>query len=694
MWRVHGWTVAGLPLMWVACAQAAPPVLELDSLPVAAACTLAGGAGTATGSTLLRPAARAAAVATPPSAGAGDLYRATMALADWGGHFSRYVLPAGGVGVVPALAWDAGAILTGSAGQPPRPAPEQRNIYTAIVQPGGALAMVPFTWQALSPAQQALLNQDDQAGAQRLAYLRGDRTLEGSQFRRRSSVLGDAVHSTPAYAGPVDRRAAVYLGANDGMLHAFDARNGQELFAYVPDALIAQLHYLADPAYVHRAYVDGPAATGEALIGDGRKTVLVSGMGGGAQGVFALDVTEPARFADGLGVLWEFTDRDDAMMGNVTTLPQIARVRTRSAGGVATYRHFAIVASGLNNYAADGNASGEGKGALFLLALDKPQDAPWKLNDNYYRLITPVAESALANALSAPVLLAGSDGALRYAYAGDLQGNLWRFDFSGGAPWAKAVGPGANGAPLFVARDANGQRQPITQQPLLAYASERGYMVLFGTGSLIEKAGRGSARFAPQSYYAIIDSLQTPPDIVTSRRQLTQRFLDGATGDALLGISGARMESGSKGWYVDFLQAEKSGERSVDSGLLADGEVLFNTLLPGADACAAPRSRTYALNVLTGLADDRVVTAILPGDEPIVGLLLPDYVPSPALLPQSAIRDDSGPAGRINVKAIATVVNIGADGPVVAGSMKSVRRAGRLSWREVANWRELHEAAR
>jgi type IV pilus assembly protein PilY1 len=660
--------------MCLAFAHAAPPVLEIDSLPVAAVCSQAGsGAGKAAGATLVR---------------GGDVYQATMTLGDWGGHFSRQALPVGGggVGATPALAWDAGAILTGP---PPMPAPERRNIHTAIVQPDGTLAMIPFMWSSLSPEQRALLDQDDKNGEQRLAYLRGDRSLEGSLFRKRGSVLGDSVHSTPVYVGPVDRRAAVYLGANDGMLHGFDAITGQELFAYVPDALIAQLHHLADPAYLHRAYVDGPAAAGEALIGGGKKTILISGMGGGAQGVFALDVTDPANFAGGHGLLWEFTDRDDAMMGNVTTPPQIAKVRM-GGGASSEYRHFAIVASGVNNY----ESNEAGKGALFLLALDKPRGTPWQLNTNYYRLITPISEPALANALSAPVLLADGDGALRYAYAGDLQGNLWRFDFSGGPPWAKAVGPGAGGAPLFVARDADRQRQPITQQPLLAYASERGYMVMFGTGRLIEKADRASVRNAPQSYYAIIDSLLNPPVVVTGRHQLTQRFLDGAAGDVVLGISGARMDSGSKGWYVDFLRAEKTGERSINSGVLANGEVLFNTLLPGGDSCAPTRSRTYVLNALTGLADDSTVAAILPGDEPIVGLLLPDYAPTPALVPRSTTREADGPAGRIKVTASAAVVNIGAGGPVVAGAMKSVRRAGRLSWREVANWRELHEAAK
>ena len=317
------------------------------------------------------------------------------------------------------------------------------------------------------------------------------------------------------------------------------------------------------------------------------------------------------------------------------------------------------------------------------------------MNVNYYRLITPISEPSLANALSAPVLLADADGALRYAYAGDLQGNLWRFDFNGNAPWANAVGPGAGGRPLFVARDADGNRQPITQQPLLAYAGVLGYMVMFGTGRLIETADRSSASFSPQSYYAIIDSLQTPPDLVAGRRQLAERVVDGATGNLLLKISGDKIDMADKGWYLDFLQASTTGERSINRGLLAGGEVLFNTLLPGADACHASRSRSYVLNVLTGLPDDSSSVTAMPPEAPITALLLPDYAAVPALLPTSSVRERNGPAGRIGVERNFAVVNVtGQARLVVAGNLRVTRRAGRLSWREVANWRELHEAAR
>lgn len=684
--------------------NAAPPTLDAASEPLTAACRA--GAGKIDGSSLLR-------VAPPPaSASAGDLFQAGIDMADWGGHFSRYVLPSGGAGFssTPTAIWDAGALLTGDGARPPSPAPAARKIFTAIVQPNGALEMIPFEWSVLSAGQRQQLDRapppatgDDALGEQRLAFLRGDRTREGTLFRNRSSVLGDSINSTPVYVGPATgapsgtRPNVVYVGANDGMLHAFNAADGSELFAYVPNALMATLHRLTSADYVHQAYVDGPASAGEVVISSVGKTVLVSGMGGGAQGVFALDVTDPVRFAEGGGVLWEFTDRDDALMGNVTTRPQIAKLRTRTVAGVPIYKHFAVVASGLNNYASDGHASPTGKGALFLLALDKPRGAAWRLNVNYYRLVTPVADAALANALNAPVLVADRTGALRYGYAGDLQGNLWRFDFGGGAPWAGAVGPGVGGTPLFVARDDSGRRQPITLQPSLAYADGGGYLVLFGTGKLIEKADRTPASFAQQSYYAIRDNLRDPAEVITSRSRLTRRVLGGDASAPPLSVHGAKMEFDSMGWYVDFLQAETTGERSIDSGVLAGGEVFFNTLLPGGDPCDKSRSRTYALNVLTGLTRDGAV-ARLPtppsAEQPIAGQISDGYRSTPSLLPVTSSWTPRDPTGRTRLLKELAVANVTPQGSVVVGRVKLQLRAGRLSWREVGNWRQLHEAVK
>lgn len=678
-------------------AHAAPPALAIASAPLAAGCRPAAAPTSGEeldGAALVRTAARPGQP--------GTLFQATMNTADGAGRFTRYTMRTGTAGGTRALvaAWEAGALLTGDANRAPAPAPAQRKIYTAIVQPDGALAMVPFEWTALSPEQRNQLDPaQDGAGPQRLAWLRGDRSEEGSLLRARSSVLGSSVHATPVYVGPAANPLAparpdmLYLGANDGMLHAFNAADGSELFAYVPAALFGTLHHATNPGLVHRAYVDGPARAGEAIIAGNMHTVLVSGMGGGAQGVFALDISDPANFAGQGGVLWEFTDRHDALMGNVTSPPQLAKLRVASRGAVATYRYFAVVASGINNYVDDGHASASGDGALFLLALDKPRNAPWRLNDNYYRLVTPIADATLANALHAPVLVAERDGAARFAYGGDLQGNLWRFDLAAGPPWDHAVGPGPESTPLFTARDAAGKRQPITQQPLLAYASNGGYLVLFGTGKLIEQSDRSTASFAPQTYYAIRDTLRTPAEIVTGRRQLVQRELNGDPVSERLTLAGAPMAADSMGWYIDLLQSATTGERSIDSGVLHNGALVFNTVLPTSQPCSPAPSRTYVLNALTGLADGRSVTARLPPaavERTIVGERSASYTARPLLLPTSISTLPRNPTGAVRVEQEFDVV---AGAGTLIGTVRTQARAGRLSWREIANWRQLHEAA-
>ncbi|MYM87965.1 pilus assembly protein PilY [Rugamonas sp. FT82W] len=712
--RMWSWVLVALLLlllpMLAAGVRAAPPLINIGSEPLTAACraaTPAAGARMVGTSLLVTAIVGVASSSGPPPASplAGDLFTATLDAGDSGGHFERSSLPPAGAAVPGAVLWDAGAILTGAPGRPPLPAPDARNLYTAIVQSDGRLSGIPFAWPALSAAQQAMLDQapsshsiSDGLGERRVAYLRGDRSDEGALFRRRSSVLGDSINSTPVLVGPPSgaaldagylafrernkaRRPMIYLGANDGMLHGFDAGSGIERYAYLPDALMPALNRLPGPGYVHRAYVDGPAISGDAVIAGNWRTVLVSAMGGGAQGLFALDVTDPEALNEA-SALWEFTDRDDPMMGNLTTLPQIAKVRTSHGDEAASYRYFAVASSGLNNYASDGHSSRAGKGALFLLALDKPRDAPWKLNANYYRWTTPISDSTLANGLSAPALTFDRDGALSYAYAGDLQGNLWRFDFAG---W-----PGVAVQALFAARDADGRRQPIAQRPMLAYATGGGYMVLFGTGVLFDRTDLLAGGFVTQSFYGIHDSLSVPMDVVAGRRQLTERVLDASSAE-LFNIGGAAIAPGSKGWYVDFLQSSRTGERSIGSGALAGGAVAFNTLLPGADKCDASRSRTYVLNALSGLPEGRSTASIDPA-APIVGLLQPTYATLLALVPQSSSSSAPDPTGQVVAAKNYAVAHVSAGTVTTVGTVKVRLRSGRLSWREVANWRELHEA--
>ncbi|MBR6976017.1 MAG: pilus assembly protein PilY, partial [Ottowia sp.] len=172
-------------------------------------------------------------------------------------------------------------------------------------------------------------------------WLRGDDSIDGLRARGVShsdcptstvSVLGDILNSGVKYVGPpagavnlgagfdayigaqADRQSVVYVGANDGMLHAFNADDGRELFAYIPSWMKDKLAALTAPNYIHQPYVDATPVIGDAIIksspaGDGSDwaTVLVGGTGGGGKGVFALNVTNPTAF-DKNSVLWEFTD--------------------------------------------------------------------------------------------------------------------------------------------------------------------------------------------------------------------------------------------------------------------------------------------------------------------------------------------------------------------------------------------------
>ena len=654
-------------------------------------------------------------LAAPAPGQDGYLFASDFDMETWSGRLSRLALAQDGAGQLHsgAALWEAGAILTGMASAP-QPAPQERRIYT--MNPQRASATVPLQWAELAPEQRAALGRDplsgaaDALGETRLAFLRGERGGEigqpGGVLRRRTSLLGDAINSAPVLVGaaPPDvqgagyaefferskaRRPAVYLGANDGMLHAFDAADGHELFAYVPNALMPALNQLASPAYRHRPYVDGAAAAAAANIGGAWKTVLVAGMGGGAQGVFALDVSDPADFARGGGALWEFTDRHDAAIGNVMAAPQIAKFRTGSKGGAANYRYFAVVASGLNNYVDDGRFAANGAGALFLLALDKPAAAPWQRGVNYYKLTLPAGDAGAANALGPPALAVGGDGAVLHAYAGDLQGNLWRFDF--GAAW-----PGsAPGQPLFVARDGAGLRQPITQQPRIAFAHGGGYLILFGSGQWLEAADSDPAGFRVQSFYALHDTPGAPA-AAGGRAALAVRTLggDGASGFVL---AGAALAPAGPGWYVDFPQAASSGERSVSSALLSGATLFLNTLSPGSAPCAAVAVRSYRIDILSGLATDDEGSA---RSGALTGQFSGVEVRGAPVLLETALG-----VGQRNATGAATasmhylVFNVGPGGVQqvfggAGGAASLALPARRMSWREIANWRELHEAAK
>ncbi|MGD2185673.1 MAG: PilC/PilY family type IV pilus protein, partial [Desulfobacterales bacterium] len=333
---------------------------------------------------------------------------------------------------------------------------DTRNILTY----DGTTSGLVFAYNNLTPTQKAKLDPDGENIAN---FIRGkDLGSNGN----RSQMLGDIVHASPVFSDNV-----VYVGANDGMLHAFKATDGTELFAYVPNLVFEYLSELADPDYEHNFYVDLTPIVqkGEKLLAaSGNQTILVGGLGKGGKGYFALDVTNPNAMTTN-DVLWEFpketadqATKDD--MGYSFSKPVVVRSYDTN--------HPWIVIFG------NGYNSQNGNSVLFILDAD---------TGNLIGKIQAGAGSD--NGLSSPIAVdVDLDDIVDFIYAGDLLGNLWKFDLTPtkASDWQVAYKDGATGVPLFTAIDPDGNRQSITSKPdVMFHPEQHGLIVCFGTGRFL-----------------------------------------------------------------------------------------------------------------------------------------------------------------------------------------------------------------
>jgi type IV pilus assembly protein PilY1 len=393
--------------------------------------------------------------------------------------------------------------------------------------------------EALSLTSDGTLDPD--LGQARLDYLRGKPSDEFADvaFRPRAALLGDIVNSSAVYVGaPASfypnsdpfgveenrffdfwdankgRTPLLYVGANDGMLHALNANTGEEVFAYVPETLFADLPLLTDPAYNHRFYVDNTPSVSDVYTNDAWRTVLVGGLGAGGRGVYALDITDPLNQSAtpveayaAQRVLWEFNHGDDEDLGYSFSRPVIALTKQGWA---------AIVGNGSNSSdAADDN----GTASLFILYLDADlSDAgEWDPGTDYRKIDTGVGGvDAAENGLSSPTAVdTDADGYVDRVYAGDLHGNLWAFDLTDAddANWDVAYQESdGTPVPLFKAAAADDTPQPITAKPSVirhpfqprVSANGPNLMVYFGTGQYLTTDDLGDT--ATQSFYGVWDS--------------------------------------------------------------------------------------------------------------------------------------------------------------------------------------------
>lgn len=489
-----------------------------------------------------------------------------------------------------------------------------------------------FRWDKLNTAEKALLENDSDV----LNYIRGDRSREGvaaNAFRERRSVLGDIVYSAPKYVGAPafrypdsleagdysdfkeshkSRTEMIYVGANDGMLHGFEVATGTEKLAYIPSSLMWKLPLLTKQTYEHRFYVDGSPTVVDAYVDNNWRSVLVSGLNRGGQSIFALDVTDPGSFNEGNAnniFMWEFTEED---LGYTYSQPAIVKLSTGTWA--------AVFGNGYNNTddSFDDEVSSTGNAVLYIVdladgSLIKKIDTGIGFDDD------PTNENRPNGLATVAPIDYDYDSIVDYVYAGDIFGNLWKFDLTSDktGQWDVAYKQGQNKLPLFTACSGNSctssNRQPITVRPTVNRHPKGGFMVYFGTGKYLETEDKTAQSTEQQTFYAIWDRNQgSNTDRVTGRGTLLEQTVT-YEGTKTFGGESYTLRTTSaleanwalhKGWYID-LPATR--ERSVRNPTLRNGKIIFTTLIPviQEDPCKSDSEGwLMELDALTGSALD------------------------------------------------------------------------------------------
>lgn len=543
------------------------------------------------------------------------VYQARFNSESWTGEVLAFAIDAAG-NIADEPEFSTNTTMQTSSGS------DARRIYTL-----GQGGFTDFEWDNLTAEQQALLidGDSDGVGQKRLSWLRGmsddESNADGLRERPTGVALGDIVNSSPAYLGDRDRGYALlnqgdysayldtkaaqpqtlFVGSNDGMLHAFDVEGNmlQELFAYVPASVYPKLADLTRPNYgrqdnSHQYMVDGPVTVGDAYVDGEWASVVVGTLGAGGKAIYALDVTDRSNPE----LIFEFSSETHEELGYMLGTPQIVRM----ANG-----EWAVVIG--NGYDSDA-----GDSQLVVIELDGTNE------------ITTIDTNG-GSGLSGVALLGNRYGQVQYAYAGDLTGNLWKFDLTSTNrdDWAVSLG----GDPIFQARDDDGNVQPIYAPPTLGRNAEKNnaVMVYFGTGKYFETADNNTPAAPRHSFYAIADIGTAHTG---SRDSFMQEKIISYTAEDGRTVSGQTMGAvnwtDDHGWYMDFDLV--NGERVISKPLLLYDKLILTTITPSSSPCEFG-GRSWLMEVIAVgdrypgeslIKDNKEYDSLIPGDpKPVPG---------------------------------------------------------------------------
>ncbi len=613
--------------------------LKLEQQMAAALAKIASDSGTA------------AALATNSTSLRTDLilYQARFSSDGWGGELNAYPIKADGT--LDAPVWQAQYAMVGMPSISTKINPASRVVLTYDPDVASASSRgIPFRWtsmtsggtlqSSLDKAWNASGGTTDGRGADRIDYIRGE-TVSG--FRTRPCItgtsgatcitnyLGDIVNSSIQYVGAPafgyslpfyadffndrqTRTKMVYVGGNDGMLHGFDADTGAEKIAYIPSQLYrgAKLSKLTAADYgktsnPHAYFVDGTPTIGdicqEPCAGvSSWKTILVGGLAAGGQGIYALNITRPEDFSESNAsslVMWEFNDSNDPDLGYTFSRPAIVRLCSlRDSGSTSTPKTCSsakwtvIFGGGYNSTEVDASYSTTGRAVLYIL--DANSGALLR-KITYTGGGTP---NGFANISPADV---DGDGIVDYVYAGDLFGNMVKFDVTTDTAGSVAY-------TLYTATDTSSVPQPITSAPELYAHPNGGIMVLFGTGKYLEVGDKTATSL--QTFYGIWDNGTNVPTSPTRSNLQAQTLLsDQITSDGVIFSATTRNPvdwSTKRGWYLDLTaNGSDPSERVVYDPQILGTILNFVTVVPSTDVCAyGGDSWDFLLDPITGSSPD------------------------------------------------------------------------------------------
>lgn len=492
-------------------------------------------------------------------------YLAYFNASNWYGGVTSNAITAsssGTVSVASTATWDSGCGLTGGSCSTTGTtiASAQGSSSRSILSwNDSSLTGVAFQLGSLSSTQQSALNSSSTLAA----YLRGDRSNETSTYRARTSVMGDVINSSPTWVGPplksygatwsdkiisgaslpengtsavtyptfaannLTRTNLVFIGANDGMLHGFrsgaynsagvydssSTNDGKELLAYVPGTVVtSNLASYSNIIYSHAYFVDATPTSGDVFYNNSWHTWLVGGMGTGGKGMYALDVTTPGNFSE--------ANAASLVKGewNSSTL-----TCTYSSGSCASDLGYTVGTPVITRFhngkwgAVFGNGynSTTGVASIFVMMIDPSSGAEtfYEYSTGYGPSKDPSGNKSNNGIYYVTPVDLDSDNIADYVYAGDLFGNMWRFDLTSSDPskWVVSSYSGTK-QPLFsTGLNSSGTLRPITTKPVVATLKASStlprVMVYFGTGSKVSATVSSSSTYASgdQEFYGVWD---------------------------------------------------------------------------------------------------------------------------------------------------------------------------------------------